>query len=543
MSHKKITVNLYIKKNTVQILLWLIFTAALGFFAPLKAFNLQWIIDSENGKTAVYYLILGLLVILASHLFEFLSRRLYTDIACKSLEAIRNQIMNKVMQRSIEDYDRQEDSAYISLLTNDMRTLYDDYFMAIFDIVFWGAILACALGMYIYINPVLLIVILLVSIPPLVLPKFMQARLKRRREEFSLEMAEYTKQMKDILGGFETIHAFMREKYYGFLHEKASKENSASESRVQQGMNTMMVASSLLSNGTFIVVLFFGMLLVFNGKITMGYMVTASSLANFVTSPCKIISQNYAKLKATKGIRLRIEELMNREMPEQNKTVMQLNQIDEIACQNVNFVYPGTQKIILDNLNLNVHKQEKIAIIGKSGCGKSTFAKLLYQYYQNYSGEILVNGNELKQISCAALYSQIGYISQKTFLFHDTIRNNICLYQEFTDAQIEKAIRIAGLQEYIASLPEGLNTQISENGKNLSGGQVQRIGIARMAIRNYSVVIADEITASLDAKTTEEIMENLFALDKMLIVITHDTQNAFMKRFDRIYKMENGKVL
>lgn len=543
MQQKRFTVNSYMKNHISYIFIWIIITVALGFFAPLKAFNLQWIIDSKNINIALFYLFLGVIVILTSHVLEFWSRKTFTDIACQSIDFIRGKMMEKILQRSMENYYKQEDSSYISLLTTDMRTLYDDYFTAIFNIVFWAAILVCALGMYLYINTFLLIVIACVSIPPLILPKFLQARLKVVREGFSQEMAHYTQQIKELLGGFETIRTFGREVQYDRIHSTASLENAESEKKLQQNMNLSMVATSLLSNGTFIVVLFSGMLLVFSGKITMGYMVTASSLANFVISPCQIIAQNYARLKATKGIRFRIEEVMNLDVSEKKTVVMHMENINKISCKNVQFTYPESEKAVLKNLNLLINQNEKIAIVGRSGCGKSTLAKLLYQYYADYQGEIQINGNELKQIERNVLYEQIGYISQKTFLFNDTIRNNICLYQDFTDAQMGEAIRMAGLEEYISSLPNGLDTKINENGKNLSGGQMQRIGIARMAIRKYSVIIADEITANLDVKTSEEVMENLLSLDVMIIAITHDTQSDFMGKFDAIYRMEDGKVV
>ena len=125
-------------------------------------------------------------------------------------------------------------------------------------------------------------------------------------------------------------------------------------------------------------------------------------------------------------------------------------------------------------------------------------------------------------------------------MFHDTIRNNICLYEEFPEEQLKKAIQLAGLTEFVDSLDQGLDTVISENGKNVSGGQIQRIGIARLIIRNYDVIIADEITANLDENTTEAIMNNLLSLQCMLIVITHDTRSEFMNQFDSIYEIQDG---
>ncbi|BBF42393.1 ABC transporter, ATP-binding/permease protein [Lachnospiraceae bacterium KM106-2] len=271
----------------------------------------------------------------------------------------------------------------------------------------------------------------------------------------------------------------------------------------------------------------------------MGAMVTAANLANFVIQPCQMLIQNYAKLKATKGIREKVEQMINehKEIEDQN---IQIDSVDEVSLSHVSFSYPESQNEVLSDITIKIHKNEKIAVVGASGCGKSTIARLLCQYYQRNSGTMNINDVDIDHIDTQSLYSKIGYISQRTFLFRDTIRNNICLYQSFSDDEIEKAVSMSGLSEYVHSLPDGLDTMINENGKNVSGGQMQRIGIARLLIREYNLMIADEITANLDVKTTEDIMNKLFDLKCMMIVITHDVNGEFMNRFDKIYQIDRG---
>ena len=123
-----------------------------------------------------------------------------------------------------------------------------------------------------------------------------------------------------------------------------------------------------------------------------------------------------------------------------------------------------------------------------------------------------------------------------------TLRHNICLLEDFSDEQLAHAVAAAGLADWVATLPEGLDTVLSENGKNLSGGQRQRIGIARLALRKYDLIIADEITASLDPETSAQVMQNLLSMPCMVVAITHDTSGAFMQEFDKIYRVENGVV-
>lgn len=541
MRRKKLTVRSYMGRHRGRVILWLAVTAALGFFAPLKSFILQWIIDSTGAQQALRYLLLGVVITLVSHALEALSRVLYTRIACGAMDFIRSAMMKSILARPMEQAEREGDAGYLSLMTADMRALYDEYFTPLFNIAFWGAILLWAMGMYLYVSPILLVVVAVMSVPPLIVPKLLNSWLSREREAFSGEMARYTQRIKEILAGHETIRAFRREEQYEALHARSSRENARGEQRVQQGVNATIVSSSLLSNMTFIIILFFGMTQVFSGRITIGYMVTASQLANFIIGPCQTISQNYARLRATKGIRTRIEALMNA-LREQESGAEKIAPVRELVCEDVRFTYPGSETPVLRGVLFDLRGNEKAAFVGQSGCGKSTLAKLLYQYYPGYEGSIRVDGTELSAISRGALYGQVGYISQKTFLFNDTIRNNICLYERFTDEQMKEAVRVSGLEDYIGTLPEGLDTCISENGRNLSGGQSQRIGIARAAIRGYRVILADEITASLDERTTEQVMDHLLSLDAMVIAITHDTQGSFMKRFDKVYRMEEGQA-
>ena len=219
-----------------------------------------------------------------------------------------------------------------------------------------------------------------------------------------------------------------------------------------------------------------------------------------------------------------------------------IGHIDSIQCETVRFAYPNTAEPVLKDASLTVDAAQKVALVGESGCGKSTLAKLLFQYYPDYSGDILFNGRQVRTLDRTALYHRVGYIAQTTYLFNDTLRSNICLGEDFPEEQLTHAVETAGLSDWVSTLPDGLDTLISENGKNLSGGQRQRIGIARLALRRYDLIIADEITASLDPDTSGQVMENLLALPCMVVAITHDVSGAFMKQFDKVYRVERGSV-
>ena len=538
MKHR--TVNDYFKQQWPRLILFAAFTLGVSFFAPLKNFQLKWLIDSKSKQEALGYMGLVFAITFVSWFFERLSRRSFTKIACGAVEQVRQRILEQVLHRTVAQYNAEGDAAYLSLLTTDLRTLYDDYYMSLFSIVFWGGIMLCALAMYLYISPVMLLAILLVTIPPLVLPRRMNERLKATRDAFSLQMADYTQQLKELLGGFEIIRSFLREDAYAALHQKAARKARESELDYQQSLNAMVTNTSLISNLIFPVVMLVGLFLAFDGRLTMGTVSTAASMANFVITPCHQIAQCWAKVKSSQGIRQRLEAAMAE--PQAAEQGEPIGHIDSIQCETVRFAYPNTAEPVLKDASLTVDAAQKVALVGESGCGKSTLAKLLFQYYPDYSGDILFNGRQVRTLNRTALYRRVGYIAQTAYLFHDTIRNNICLHEDFPDEQLAHAIAAAGLTDWVASLPDGLDTVISENGKNLSGGQRQRIGIARLALRSYDLIIADEITASLDPDTSQQVMENLIAMPCMVVAITHDVAGSFMHQFDKVYRVEHGVV-
>ena len=538
MKHR--TVNDYFKQQWPRLILFAAFTLGVSFFAPLKNFQLKWLIDSKSKQEALGYMGLVFAITFSSWFFERLSRRSFTKIACGAVEQVRQRILEQVLYRTVAQYNAEGDAAYLSLLTTDLRTLYDDYYMSLFNIVFWGGIMLCALAMYLYISPVMLLAILLVTIPPLVLPRRMNERLKSTRDAFSLQMAGYTQQLKELLGGFEIIRSFLREDAYAALHQKAARKARESELDYQQSLNAMVTNTSLISNLIFPVVMLVGLFLAFDGRLTMGTVSTAASMANFVITPCHQIAQCWAKVKSSQGIRQRLEAAMAE--PQAAEQGEPIGHIDSIQCETVRFAYPNTAEPVLKDASLTVDAAQKVALVGESGCGKSTLAKLLFQYYPDYSGDILFNGRQVRTLNRTALYRRVGYIAQTAYLFHDTIRNNICLHEDFPDEQLVHAIAAAGLTDWVASLPDGLDTVISENGKNLSGGQRQRIGIARLALRSYDLIIADEITASLDPDTSQQVMENLIAMPCMVVAITHDVAGSFMHQFDKVYRVEHGVV-
>ena len=215
----------------------------------------------------------------------------------------------------------------------------------------------------------------------------------------------------------------------------------------------------------------------------------------------------------------------------------------EIEFKNVNFSYTD-EKQILKDINLTIPKGKTVALVGNSGGGKTTVVNLIPRFYDTNEGEILIDGTNIKDLSLKSLRDNIAVVFQDNFLFSGTIRDNIMLgKQNATDKEVQKAIQMACLDEFITSLENGLDTEIGERGVLLSGGQKQRIAIARAFIKNAPIVILDEATSALDNKSeaiVQQAIDNLMK-DRTVIVIAHrlsTVQNA-----DKIIVINSGEIV
>lgn len=208
MKEEKITINSYFRRRKIVFIGFVIVTLILGFVAPLKSFILQWIIDARGEKEVIKYLILGLILISISFAMESISRNIYSKLQSGSIEFLRNSSMNAILKRSMKKYSASSSTSDLSLLTNDMKILNDDYFSSLYQVIAFGMMLFFALCMYIYIDPTMLLFVAIAAIAPLVLPKILEKYLKQNRTKFSEKSEEYVKNTTQILNGYEVISSF-----------------------------------------------------------------------------------------------------------------------------------------------------------------------------------------------------------------------------------------------------------------------------------------------------------------------------------------------
>ena len=194
-------------------------------------------------------------------------------------------------------------------------------------------------------------------------------------------------------------------------------------------------------------------------------------------------------------------------------------------------------------MNVKISKNKKYAIVGTSGCGKSTLAKLIMGYYADYNGQIKYDNQDIKNMDIEKINEIISIIHQDVYMFDKSIKDNICLYKEFSSEKINKILELSGVDNFINELEGELDYHVGENGNNLSGGQKQRIAIARALINESPIIILDEGTSAIDMQTGYDIESRLLKLDELtLITITHKMSEELLSLYDEVIFMEDGKI-
>ena len=347
---------------------------------------------------------------------------------------------------------------------------------------------------------------------------------------------------KESIDGVETVKAACA--------EKQSKEKTTGKF---QRFIDAIVKSSMISAlqdtlaGTIeligtVAILWLGFYMALSGQVTVGSVMTFYALLAYFTEPIKNLIGLQPTIQTAFVAADRLNDILDLHSEEIEEGGETLPVIDTLAFQNVDFRY-GNRELTLEDISFTISKGEKIAIVGESGSGKTTLAKLLLRFYEPERGSILLNGGDVKELDLYALRRAVAYVDQNTFLFSDTIKNNLKLGNaEATDAEIEQVCKISRADEFIGKLPLGYDTPLDENGMNLSGGQRQRLAIARALLKKPQLLILDEATSNLDTITEASIKNTISQVnsDTTCMIIAH--RLTTIRNCDRIYVMEHGRI-
>ncbi|HBE9249846.1 TPA: ABC transporter ATP-binding protein [Clostridioides difficile] len=536
--------KVYIKQNKFLFLLTILTSVIASLGYVFMAILLQKLLDIAVGKNMQQFITMVLFSIfyfVMLGIFLYLQSLLSKKIICKIIKQIRSDVFKGTVSQGVEDFVKRNTADYISIISNDIKMIEDNFLLPLFEVVQYTVIFISSFVLMIYFDIIVTAFVFVAIAMMFIVPGLLGKELEKRQDILSSKLADFTAKLKDILSGFEIIKSYSMKQYVVQQFDKENSETIHSKYRVDKLFALNEGLSSFLALMVQIVVLLLSAYFIIIGRITVGTLLGMVQVSSNLANPLIMIFTNIPKIKSVQPITEKLYGISQQSLKQSHKeNIYSFNHY--ILAKNLTFSY-DKQTDVLSDVNCIIEKGKKYAIIGKSGCGKSTFIKLLAGYYSDYRGKIMYDDMELNLLEHEDVVQLSSIIHQNIYLFDETILDNICLHEKYPKEIIDKVIEESGLSEFIAGLPEGLYYRVSENGANLSGGQKQRIAVARALIRNKSILILDEGTSAVDMQTAYDIESRLLKInDLTLITITHNLKEELLKKYDEIIYMENGNI-
>lgn len=370
--------------------------------------------------------------------------------------------------------------------------------------------------------------------------KSMHQRIANMQEAFSA----MTETARENFSGIRVIKAFVQELKEIQKFEKANSHNKKMNLKFVMLISMMFPTIMAISSIAFAIGLWFGGILVIEGKITLGQFIAFNSYLGMLVWPVSALGWVISSFQRGLVSLKRINAILH-EVPEIQEidTIADVKITGAIRFSNLSFTYPGTEKPVLKNINIDLESGKTLAIVGKTGSGKTTLANLITRLYNVPDGTLFIDGTDINRIPLAVLRNTAGCVPQDTFLFSSSIRENIAFYSGKNEDEIINASRTAMIFDDIMEYPQKFETQVGERGVTLSGGQKQRVAIARAILRSPAILILDDCLSAVDTKTEEGILKGLKTIMKQRTSIIISHRISTIKDADEIIVLENGEII
>ncbi len=537
--------KIYMKQNKVLLLFTILTSiiASLGYV--FMAVLLQKLLDiavEKNMQQFIPMVLFSIFYFVMLGIFLYLQSLLSKRITCKIIKQIRTDVFKGIVSQSMGDFGKRNTADYLSIITNDVKMIEDNFLLPFFEVVQYTVIFISSFVLMIYFDVIVTIVVFVAITLMFLVPSLLGKELEQRQNTLSSQLADFTTKLKDILSGFEIIKSYSMKQYVIQKFDKENSDTIHTKYSVDKLFALNEGLSSFLALMVQIVVLFLSAYFIITERITVGTLLGMVQVSSNLANPLIMIFTNIPKIKSIQPIIEKLTVLSKYELNEvPKKQSATFNSV--VSISNLSFAYEK-QNRVLDKINLHIEKGKKYVIVGKSGCGKTTLVKLLAGYYTEYSGKILYDNTDLNMMNENDIVQLSSIIHQNIYMFNESVYDNICLHEDYSKESIDKAVKASGLNDVIEKLPEGLLYEAGENGSNLSGGQKQRIAVARALIRNKPILILDEGTSAIDMQTAYDIENHLLKIEGLTIItITHNLKKELLELYDNIIYMENGEII
>ncbi len=506
---------------------------------------MQQLVDATTGNNTVDSLLQpaimtgALLLLLVFTCFlqyisapRFFSRAMgqYKDFAFKELT-----------KKSVSAFMGENTATYSSALSNDAATIEKNYLENLFMLIENIIMLVGSFALMLYYSPLLTLTAFILAFLPVLASVLAGNRLANIEKEVSNRNENFMAALKDSLSGFSVVKSFKAELAVCRLFSESNRAVENTKCTRRKVETFIRAIGAMTGAAAQLGVFMAGAYLALTGKgVTPGIVIAFVNLMNFVIQPIATVPEILANRKAARGLIDKLAEATYAHVRKEGGAIPDKTDYN-ITLNNVSFSYDGENEI-LQNITTRFEAGKSYAVVGASGSGKSTLLNLLMAGNNSYSGEIIYGNLELKDINSDALYEIVSMIQQNVFVFNSSIRENITMFDEFAKDEVAQAVKLSGLDTLIAEKGEAY--LCGENGNALSGGEKQRISIARCLLRKTPVLLVDEATAALDAETAFYVTNSILGLEGLTrIVVTHALEETLLKQYDSILTLKNGKLV
>lgn len=524
----------------------------LAVFAALAAGSLNlilsWIIQQlmdtaagESGALSFRTLLLisaGFVLLCAGlSLLNYASQPRFLE---RAMRQYKDFAFKKLIGKSISSFRDESAAGYLSALTNDAASIETNYLAQMLAMITKAVTFIGALLLMCRYSLLMTAIAAGLTVLPLIASLLTGSRLQTVESRVSERNREFTAALSDCLAGFTVVKNFRAEREIFRLFaqsNKALEHEKFTGRRIKTLVGMIGAVTGIFAQlGVFIAGVYLSMK---GGSMTPGAVVLFVNLMNFIISPIAELPGLLACRKAALGLVDKLAVALERSSSREGSET--LNRLEHgIRLENVSFAYePG--KTVLHGINAEFEAGKAYALVGGSGSGKSTLLNLLMAAETNYSGHIFADGIELSDISTESLYGTMAAIQQNVFVFNASIKDNVSMFHDFPKTKMDEAIARAHLGALIRE--RGEDYLCGENGSGLSGGEKQRISIARSLLKKSSVLLADEVTAALDAQTAHRVSSDILDLQGITrIVVTHTLEESLLRRYDKIFVLRGGRI-
>lgn len=512
---------------------WVIRDIVDQVLADKDVVKLSWIALS----IVIVFLVRGFFLYGQQYLMSYIGQRVVIDI--------RKEVFAKIQRLSMSFYDKNKVGTIMSYVTNDVGALQNAMVDNVVQLVTESTVLIASIVMMLYLDWQLFAFSACIFPPVIWFIDWFGKKIRKSGRWIQEASAELNSVLQESVTSARVVKSFVREQYEIDRFENQNMDSFRANMKNAQQMSILTPVIEFVAACGVAVVLWYGGHNVIDGRITAGSLVAFLTYAVNSTNPIKRLSKVLGSIQKALAAAQRVFDVLD--MPEEitNKpqALTMPPVVGNVEFKNVTFAY-NPDEIVLKNFSFTTKPGQMIAFVGPSGAGKSTVASLLPRFYDVKEGAVIIDGNDVRDVTTESLREQVGIVPQETVLFNGSVYDNI-LYGRLdaTKEEIEAAAKAANAHNFIMELPQGYETMLGDRGMNISGGQRQRLAIARAILKNPQILILDEATSALDTESERIVQE---ALDRLMVgrtsfVIAH--RLSTIKNADKILVLDKGELV